>query len=465
MSLITLSIGFVVAIAFGVMYFLWSNVCTTSRMPRGGSYGWISYVFIALYFLSLLSFTARESSGGGSDGLSSRNAMQVVVVLCITAWVTYLLLTRRLNWRVFVGGSGYWILIQSMIFAATIAWSVAPALTAYRAVELLVCWLVTAHAVTCAASWIDGVEMIFVVLFFETLLIPRLLFSGSGLSWTLSGSNNVGSFVGVTLLIILVHKIIFSIRKVRAAEWLLTPLVLLCISSLGSAVAFVFGMAGVFYFRLPRRLRTWCGAVGVVSFIAVVIVLFGNAAAVQRLAVSVAESFGRDTRNVSNLTGRLPLWTAIWNYSKDLPFGSGYVAGERLFVTTMVSKSEVSWGAIHSHNGFISAWMTAGWLGLSCVVCLLASIWRHVKVASSSIREVSMGLFVVAIVNNLVFPVTGYAFSPGWVLIFALSYLPAAVRGAIRESGRVASGEVVWQTGANKFNSPLAPVGAGVRTR
>jgi O-antigen ligase len=137
--------------------------------------------------------------------------------------------------------------------------------------------------------------------------------------------------------------------------------------------------------------------------------------AAQTLALTVS----RDPRLLSSFTGRVPLWSVIWLASQNKPLGFGFAAGERTLVE-IVGRS-AGWTATNAHNGFIAAWLAAGWIG----VCLIGSVFFAV-VYQALARGYRERAFVIAAciflaVNNLSYPGIGSIFNVAWFAMMALA--------------------------------------------
>jgi O-antigen ligase len=141
-------------------------------------------------------------------------------------------------------------------------------------------------------------------------------------------------------------------------------------------------------------------------------------------SAGIAELFGKDTKHIGTMTGRLPLWSAIWEISKNHPFGSGFGAAER-FVTALIGgRYWIGWTAGHSHNGFISAWLGAGFPGLLLSICLVLSILSATARMAVADRVLVVPLMILMITNNISFPAFGGQFNLTWMIVMAMACGP-----------------------------------------
>lgn len=431
MSQSTVLVGVLLMAVTGVFGLVWlkafSRRCV--KVSKGGVR--VSWALFCSYFAAQIMIGQRDSGALISDGLSSQNFIQIGVVGLVAVWATWLLASQRVRPRALLEGGSFWVCCQVVLFLLSVLWSVWPPLTLYRAVELGACWVLVTHLFSDGEVWDRVAFRMLAVAAMPSLIIPRLLDLSHGFTLGLGGKSSVGSFVAAALVVITVGQALYANKRPTFWQWGFVVVSAAFSSSLGSAVAMLPALFITASWRLPKVVRSWalCSIIlVVVSVVVLVTALSSNA--LYRLADETARAVGRDARTVYNLTGRLPLWTAILNYTADEPFGLGYVAGERTFATQFANRSEVGWRAINAHNGYISAWVAAGWLGIALAGLLLGSGVFQATGAQAALRPGASGLAVLAMVNNLVIPVTSYAFGPGWLLLIALACLETGGPGS-----------------------------------
>ena len=129
------------------------------------------------------------------------------------------------------------------------------------------------------------------------------------------------------------------------------------------------------------------------------------------------------------MTGRLELWTSIWESARSQPWGFGFAAFERTF---SIENGALSWKAGNAHNGFISAWLGAGWLAFALLLALFASMWARMSLLDGAQRPMYAGLLLLIMLNNLTVPAVGGRLTVVFLFLMALTHIP--VRQKVMEA-------------------------------
>jgi hypothetical protein len=153
------------------------------------------------------------------------------------------------------------------------------------------------------------------------------------------------------------------------------------------------------------------------------------------LAEQVGTLVDRPTEAIQNGTGRLGLWQETLKASADRPFGGGYVASERLMTLRGDVNASLVWQAASSHNGFLSAWMGAGYIGLLILCTYLLALWRTLSFAGGPNSAALRAMLAVVIITNFSISSVGGRLDMVSVVAIALAALPTA--GACHGSNRV----------------------------
>ena len=138
-------------IAIGVLYAAmwagraWLRISVSPASP--GTSLTVSWaVLITRLAISVVNLDPDRDAGAlMEDGLSIQNQLQIGVTFAAAAWAAYLMLSRRIQLYDLVRGPLYWIVVLSIVFLASAAWSSLPALTLYRSFELLVFVVIVCH--------------------------------------------------------------------------------------------------------------------------------------------------------------------------------------------------------------------------------------------------------------------------------------------------------------------------------
>src|SRR5690606_350981 len=102
-----------------------------------------------------------------------------------------------------------------------------------------------------------------------------------------------------------------------------------------------------------------------------------------------------------SMSGRIPLWNAIYRLTRDEPLGLGFAAAERLLTVELVDFSEVGWSATTAHSGYVSAWLAVGPGGLFIVLLAIAAAAIRCAIEAPLLRSFRVAAVLTIAVNNL----------------------------------------------------------------
>ena len=153
-----------------------------------------------------------------------------------------------------------------------------------------------------------------------------------------------------------------------------------------------------------------------------------------KLPVFIANLVGRSESNVMSLTGRIPFWQGVWEIMKGEHFGLGFAAAERIiFIRLEGLLWEVGW-ATNAHSGFVSAWLSVGWPGLTLVLVIFAAVWGQARHFGRDDRAMVAGILVLLFLNNFTHNTVGGPFNITFMVMMALASAPFAARGIPRHA-------------------------------
>jgi O-antigen ligase len=141
---------------------------------------------------------------------------------------------------------------------------------------------------------------------------------------------------------------------------------------------------------------------------------------------------GKNSETITTVDGRIPLWTKIWDETKDKPWGSGYAAAERIFLS---DATIIGWAPGNAHSGYVSGWFGAGWAGLIAVVLVFWAMWRQCKRLPLSLQPVVTALLVLIAINNFSIAGVGGRLNPVFIIMMALACISPAVGRRFSEEG------------------------------
>lgn len=400
----------------------------TVRVP---GYGWeqrISWAMVSAYLgVSILRLQSRAMDALATEGLSTQNKLQVVLIAVVAVWSAFLVTTGRVSIRQAISGPGFWLLSLVIVFALSVLWSTWPTLTIFRVTELAVFWIVACHLFG-SGNWTRKVESLMWVawlmyLFWGVLLVVGVAdgVSTGGYIVGLMTSNSASMLSGLLLLWSL-HRCLNETFVAHAWKLPILAVSMIMFGSLATVAVVLLCIATMVTMHTTGRTRivmvfgSLCLAAAVSN-----IVIFQSGGLGGPLVDATSSLFGKSRSNIVGITGRLELWTSIWESARSQPWGFGFAAFERTF---SLGNGALSWKAGNAHNGFISAWLGAGWLAFALLLALFASMWARLSLIDTVQRPMYAGLLLLIILNNLTVPAVGGRLTVVFLFMMALTHIP-----------------------------------------
>ena len=248
--------------------------------------------------------------------------------------------------------------------------------------------------------------------------------------------SNTGSTVAAALLILMVHQriILRSARQVILASMAILGLVLF--GSLATGISVVFALWVLVSVRRNKRRPAFAIVLGFLLLTGTAYIAAALPHMISPVTQAIAQLYGKTPDVIGTFTGRMPLWLEIWEVSKSQPLGSGFAATERSLTADDAYLQSVGWAATHSHSGYISAWLGAGWLGCMLLVSLFVSLWRQSRKHSPEYEPLIKSFIVLLAINNLTIAGVGGQWTLAWVLMTALSCAPVKAMSAVARGAR-----------------------------
>jgi O-antigen ligase len=210
-------------------------------------------------------------------------------------------------------------------------------------------------------------------------------------------------------------------------------------SALTAAFMFLFGsMSSWIILAVVLPLFWWGGAKGLRRMAGTLFllpatmflgwsVMTGNLLENNSFLEMVAPFFGKEAHHIQTGTGRLPIWTSIFEETSDLPFGQGFGAAERL-LAGLIQYHNIGFEAYNAHNGYLSAWLGAGWIGLVTLALVFAAIWVHMRRIDATQQNFVRAVLIFLMLNNFTVAGVGGSMGAVWLVVMGLSVLPLAVQ-------------------------------------
>ena len=396
----------------------------------------ISWAMLSAYLgVSILRLQSRAMDALATEGLSSQNKLQVLLVAVAALWSAILLTSGRVSMRQAISGPGFWLLSLMIVFALSVLWSTWPTLTIFRVTELAVFWIVASHLFG-RGNWTRQIESLMWAAWLMYLLWGILLVAGVADGVSSGGyivgimTSNSASMLSALLLLWSIHRCLTE--TFVAHVWKLPILVasMIMFGSLTTVAVVVFCIAAMITLHTTGRTRIVV-VFGSLCLAAVVsnIVIYQTGGLADPLVDTTSSLFGKSRSNIVGMTGRLELWTSFWNSAQDQPWGFGFAAFERTF---SLGNGALSWKAGNAHNGFISAWLGAGWLAFALLFALFGSMWARLSLIDTAQRPVYAGFLLLIMLNNLTVPAVGGPLTVVLLFLMALTHIP--VRQQVMEA-------------------------------
>ena len=239
--------------------------------------------------------------------------------------------------------------------------------------------------------------------------------------------SNVSTLIAAALLLVEVQRVVL---RPSLGGWMLCAFAALSVLAFGSlATSIALIIAGGVYLAAQGRAKPKSREL---LFVGALVVCAATAAVAFQplggpgddLVAEVAELSGKDVGSIESLTGRLPLWAAVLRMTASEPLGLGFAGAERVLALGFVQVSEVGWTASHAHNGYLSAWLAAGWPGLLLTTLIFIAVWRRRLELSPKLRPLVAALAVLLAINNLTAPAVGSHLGAPWMIMMALACAP-----------------------------------------
>jgi hypothetical protein len=401
----------------------------------------LSWIFLLLYMISSVgALQVRDDlTALMAEGLSTGNKFQVGVTALGLIWALILLFSRRVTLSALFAGPGFWISCLILLYGLSSFWSVWPALSAYRTLELAVMWVITVHIFSgerCVGRidqfllWTLAIYWISRLARFDPNLLSNTQVFG------LIRENTGGAMAAIVLL--------WTINRGKSNGWrrnavrLAVAIVSLVIfGSLASALAcgaalIVLEMS----FRAGFRFKTaaFCAIAGVAMVYGVLVMQSEVPSLSPALINSLGTVSGKTAETILTLDGRIPLWTAIWDATKDKPWGSGYAAAERTFEADAKS---ISWAPGNAHSGYVSGWFGAGWAGVIAVLLVFWAMWGRRRRLPFELQPLVTALLILLAINNASIPGIGGRSNPVFIFMMALACMPPALERRFPKEAKI----------------------------
>ena len=418
-----LSVAFV-----GCIFLLQSSGSSRLWVEAGAQQRWISWAILCIYLsVSILDLQTRDMRALASVGLSLQNKVEIAITLSASVWAAILLLTQRVSLHHLVNNPNYWLLWLLLTYLLSSLWSTWPTLTVFRVLEAGSFWILAAH-IFARRNWFRQVEAFLWLAFTLHLLRGCLVMAGYVEGETAQDSliglmrSNSASLVTGLLIIWTWHRCITEYWPVHAIKLPLLFLALLLFGSLATSLALRATICILIVLHVDFRRRIFLSSLLVAGFlIAANVTLLATGDVIHTAIVALSQAFSKPIEHITGMTGRLELWSTIWDSTRDHPWGFGFAALERTF---SLRSTSLSWTAGNAHNGFISAWLGAGLTSVALLVTFFGALVFHALRTGGRVVPLLISLILLVFVNNLSLPAVGGRLTVAFLFVMALTHVP-----------------------------------------
>jgi hypothetical protein len=372
-----------------------------------------------------ISFGNRSHSALMTEGLSLHNKIHVAVTLTVVGWSALLLLKKRVKLSDLFYGSGYWLTILFIIYVLSSFWSVWPIFTIYRACELLAFWILAKHLFA-QENWQKQIH--------------KLLLAGLSKAWILglffqepkvfTGNNliaffrsNEGSLVAAIFIVFLLFKIG---RNRTIWTWVELGVAIISLLVFGSFVSF-FALIGGLIVLFITNTKTYLRftIVLIIPSIVIVLMLLSSFIGNDEYAIFgfsyLAKFYDKSPAHLENWTGRIPFWLSVWDIARYKTMGLGFAAAER---TVAFGEKFTGTQLINAHSGYISAWLGAGWLGITLLNIFFVAVCSSTRKMPPHFRTLVLSFLAILSINNISFNAFGGQFNVIFMVMMGLACAP-----------------------------------------
>jgi hypothetical protein len=395
----------------------------------------ISWFFLALYIVSrAVILQIREPTELFHEGLSLQNKIQAIVIILSFCWSLYLILWSKIKIIQAITGTRFWITALISICLISAFWSIWPEFTIYRCLELIALWIIGIHIFSSFSAYeYMGKYLIWTnfVIFIGSILISikePIYFSDLKEIFYIKNffgifRSNTGGTISAILIVYMLNQRVLLKKRVSKFAWMLSIFSFFTYGSLASVIS-LFASLPILFLKQMNRLLRGATILIVIGAMVMVFIWSPKLISVDYWANPVAAVFNKQPKHILTLTGRIPLWEALWFETKDHPWGFGFAAAERLLTVSIINPSEIGWSATQAHSGYWSLWVGAGWIGIISLVILIITLLLQSQQLVYHLQPFFLCTLCLLLINNWTINGIGGSMNPVWMVIMAFSCFP-----------------------------------------
>lgn len=348
-------------------------------------------------------------------GLTLYNSLIIASAFATCFYALYLLLRKPFLRSNILKEPSFWLIGLFFIYLISSLWSVWPIATAFRAFELFGYYIVSFYM-------FNGENTIrnlyFLIL---SLMIVSALFSVNDAIMNITAGQYYG-FMSSNSYSLLAAVFLFAHHDLypgRIWGYILGAILFIGYGSSATLAALVLGISVYLICFLSKPLRFLIGlpAISIILFIFITMLLFP--AHYLKVFEFVSPLLQKDRSLFLTGTGRLLIWPVYLEEFINLPIGAGFWSADRMFISQLTGL----WFARNAHNGYLIAWIGAGFPGLFCLIGIYLSLIFRLRRKSLPIRRFSYAILAMLFLNSFTYSGIGGSFNPWYFILSALIVL------------------------------------------
>lgn len=366
-------------------------------------------VLVAVFAFMPLVFSIDREAGTAvlEEGLTASNIVTIVLTGLTGLYLAGRLLADRRILLIAFAMPYLPFTLMIVVNGLTALWSIVPAYTLYRTVELAIFYLASilifdrgdiSRRLADLLAFFIAVWLLAVSPIIVTSLAAGILFSAA--------KNNMMPLVCTALALLM----LFGPRHPRRTAYLLLAIVGFVIAGSAASTGALLGIVPAVMIASRHRPVRVTGWVLAAATTAVFLFLIVGLSAFPELLEALSVVLQKPAEELANATGRTTFWPTFIEATRGRLFGSGFSAADR-FVQLLIPTSALADTLgreevfiTSSHNMFLSAWAGSGMLGIAFAgITLLTAIRWGLKLDAGG-RRMVVGVVLVLVLNGMTTP-------------------------------------------------------------
>jgi hypothetical protein len=347
--------------------------------------------------------------------LSLSNKIQIVstVIIAIYCHLIYMA-SRKLRVNL-LAGPFFWIGFLLTLYCVSTLWSIFPKGTAFGSIELVAYFAMAVFIFTGKRPLIN----LYWIMFFQ-LLLGALPLAQDGIVQLQSGrffgflqSNQHALYAAVYLLL---H---YHLYRSRILGYIYGFGMFAGFGSSATTSALLSGIAVYLIYGNTKSIL-YLARIPIITAIIIFNFSFMFFPEYFAGAIDVLSTvLQKDSENFYDATGRLNIWPIYINILKGYPLGTGFWS-DREFLYEHLGSFAQQWFSPNTHNGYLSAYLSAGIPAILCLSLVYISTIRHLARQPSNVRRIGLSMLMILFINSLTYPGIGGYFTLWYYVLAAI---------------------------------------------